>query len=319
MAKIASLAILLALAAACTQQPAGPGQLSVALTASRSPSGNASLSTAPEVDAVLVKIVKVRAHAASAGWVEVSDAPVEVDLLNLPAASVDLGLSNLPAGKVTQIRLLVDEIGNRVVTGGVEVPLVVPSGVESGIKIHGPWDVSSCDETVVALEFDGKKSVWYHPTGQGSPWILRPVIHTQKAELIPGTCEGEGGACVPAECASGICDVDGNCAPGGAGTPCSDGEVCLSGTCTEGACAPGGPGEPCRMPEDCASASCGEDGTCDVGEAGGAGAPCELDSDCLSNACVGGACGPGGQSTMCEMNTDCQEGFACLVGVCEGV
>jgi hypothetical protein len=319
MAKIA-LVIVIALAAACAQrtEPTGPGRLSVALTASRSQSGNASLSTAPDVDAVLVKVVKVRAHGAAVGWVEVSDVPVEVDLLNLPAESVALGLSNLPAGKVTQLRLLVDEVGNRVATGGVEVPLVVPSGMESGIKIHGPWNVSSCEETVVALEFDGAKSVWYHPTGQGSPWILRPVIHAKKAEVIPGTCEGEGGepACVPAECSSGLCDVDDNCAPGGVGTPCGDGEECLSGTCTDEACAAGGPGEPCRIPDDCESGSCGEEGTCGAGEAGGAGAPCAGDGDCLSNACVLGTCGPGGQSAECETEFDCQEGFLCDVGVC---
>jgi hypothetical protein len=319
MGKIACLAVLAALAAACTQRdPTGPGQLSVALAASRWPSSSAALSTAPAVDAVLVKVVKVRAHSASAGWVELSDAAVEVDLKNLPAESVKLGLSSLPAGKVTQIRLLVDEVGNRVVTGGVEVPLVVPSGVESGIKIHGPWNVSSCEETVVTLEFDGEKSLWYHPTGQGSPWILRPVIHAKRTGGVPGTCEGGEPACVPAQCASGLCDADDNCAPGGAGAPCSDGEACLSGTCVDLACAPGGPGEPCRIAGDCASGICREDGTCDAGEAGGAGAVCEGASDCLSNACVGGFCGPGGQSTACETALDCQEGFACTAGVCTG-
>src|SRR5512134_292864 len=149
MGKIA-LAILVALVAACSQRTeTGPGQLSVALAAPRSSTGNASLSTAPAVNGVIVTVVKVRAHAASAGWVEVSDVPVEVDLLNLPAATVDLGLASLPPGKVTQIRLLVGETGNRVVTGDGEFPLVVPSGMESGIKIHGPWNVSSCDETAL--------------------------------------------------------------------------------------------------------------------------------------------------------------------------
>lgn len=317
MIRTTALALAAALAlAGCSERAdrTGPGRLSIALEEAPASSSNASLAGAPRVDAVLVQVLKVRAHA-EAGWVEVSDRAVEVNLLDLPAATVALGLADLPAGKVTQIRLLVAETGNRVLTATGELPLVVPSGVQSGIKIHGPWHVTQCDETAVTLEFDGKKSLWYHPTGQGSPWILRPVIHAKKSRPVPGEC-GEEPACNPQACPSGLCDPGGACAPGGTGVPCDSGEECLSGTCVSGGCQIGGPGEPCRVHDDCESGVCDGE-VCDPGGAGGGGAACTVDGDCLSNACVNRFCEGGGQGSGCESTADCMEGFSCTSTGCQ--
>jgi len=304
---LSTLAAVLGLAGACTGQKTGPGQLRVSMIDAPNPA----------VEQIWVNVTAVRAHQVQSGWVTISTTPVRVDLLTLKDHALELGLASLPAGTVTQIRLVVSSDGNTVKTGGVEVPLFVPSGAQSGIKIKGPWVIDACTETAVLLDFDGAKSIWYHPTGQGDLWILRPVIRTVKAEQAPGTCEPPGGTCVPAQCASGVCDtVNDRCAPGGGGTTCTRPEECLSGACTGGTCEPGGPGEPCRVGADCANGSCGDDGTCAPDGGGGAGTTCAIDDDCLSNTCDEGICAAGLQGAACLAQADCATGFACTAGAC---
>jgi hypothetical protein len=322
------VAVLLTLVAVgCSQStsPTGSGALSVALSqvpGNGAASTNVSLSQSPDpVTSVVVSVTKVRAHVESLGWIVLSDVPVQVDLLALPAAGVDLGLARLPSGKkVTQIRLLVAATGNYVVAGGVQVALTVPSGIETGIKIPGPWEISPCNETALALEFDGKKSVWYHPTGGVSPWILRPVIHVKRVRYAQTSCEeGSTPACVPTSCPSGLCDATGTCAPGGEGAGCVTGDDCLSGDCLEAHCQPGGAGLPCRAPADCASGVCGEDGSCGEGGAVGAGTGCTSALQCLSGVCTEGACAQGAQGTPCNVLADCQTdlGLGCVKYVCQ--
>jgi uncharacterized protein DUF4382 len=280
------LAAALGVALACSKS--GQGRLAVQLTDAPAP-----------VDEIWVNVTSVRAHHTTGGWTTVSSTPVTVDLLKLQNYALPLGIVTLPPGKVTQIRLVVAPTGNHVVVGGVEQPLVVPSGTESGIKILGPWGIDSCEETTVTLDFDGQKSIWYHPTGQGDSWILRPVIRTKRADQTPGSCEGGGGQ-----------------EPGGAGSSCTGGAQCLSGLCTEGACEAGGPDTPCGAGTDCVSGQCTEGGTCAPGNAGPPGTPCTAGSQCLSNACVQGTCAAGMQGTPCTTGTDCQTGLTCQQGFC---
>ena len=303
----------------------------------------------PVADEIWVNVVAVRAHDTARGWFTVLDTPVPAfDLLKLKDHALELGLTSLPPGTITQVRLIVAPDGNYVMSGGAQFPLVVPSGAESGIKIHGPWTIDACTQTTITLDFDGNKSVWTHPTGQGVEWILRPVIHTKKVEQTDTTCEEGGGTapppagtCDPAapscpqgqrcvsgtclgdlgspcqqatQCATGACDVSGKCAPGGAGAPCDTAvpQDCLSGVCGSGVCEPGGPGVPCRLDKDCAGASCQlPDGTCGAGAAGGEGTPCTTNDQCLSNSCLELFCAPGVQGNVCKSNADCQAGYAC--------
>jgi hypothetical protein len=280
------LTAALGMALACSKS--GQGQLAVQLTDAPAP-----------VDEIWVNVTSVRAHDTTSGWTTISSTPVSVDLLKLQNYALPLGIANLPPGKVTQIRLVVAPSGNHVVVGGVEQPLVVPSGTESGIKILGPWGIDSCEQTTVTLDFDGNKSIWYHPTGQGDSWILRPVIRTKRADQTPGSC-GEGGGQGPA----------------GAGAPCTSGPECLSGICSTGVCQPGGPDTPCHTGADCTSGQCGSGGTCASGNAAPAGTPCAAGPQCLSNSCIEGTCAPGMQGTPCTANTDCQTGLTCQQGFC---
>lgn len=308
-----ALALAVATVLACRSE-SGVGQLRVALV--DGPAAQVSDQKADQATAVWVNVIKVRAHEVGAGWFDVSEAPVRVDLLTLQDQAAALGLVDLPAGTITQIRLVVAEEGNTVTAAGVEYPLVVPSGIQSGIKIKGPWRIGECTETTVTLDFDARRSVFAHPTGQGEEWILRPVIHTKKAEQAPGTCEPGGETCDPAACASGLCDVSGECAPGGAGDGCAAPEECLSGVCTEGSCGEGGLTDPCREPTDCASGTCNPDGTCG-GSGAGAGSTCADATECASGACTEGSCEPSQQGQACASDADCVQGLSCVSGACE--
>ncbi|MGC3997182.1 MAG: DUF4382 domain-containing protein [Anaeromyxobacter sp.] len=297
-----------ALALACnSSEKSGPGKLSVLLTDAPNPS----------VSEIWVNVTQVRAHHAGEGWITVSETPVRVDLLQLQAAVEPLGLVSLPPGTITQLRLVVAEEGNTVTVDGVEgVPLKVPSGYQSGIKINGPWTIADCTQTAITLDFDGNRSIWYHPTGQGDEWILRPVIKVKAVDTTGTDCGGEGGSCEPTSCASGLCDAGGTCAPGGPGTTCVEGSECLSADCVEGTCTSSDPGEPCRADTDCAAGACGTDGTCTSSGPGPAGDPCGANEECLSNMCVEGSCAPGGEGTTCSGDLDCETGMFCVEGAC---
>lgn len=320
---VAALA-LLTLTAACDaakgKATAGQGRLAVSLVDA----------PVPEVSQVLVNVTRVTAHSETAGWVTLTPpgmseaTPLEIDLLTLqaPAAPLALGLADLPPGRVTQIRLQVTETGNAVVLAGgtARVPLVVPSGPKTGIKIHGPWQVVACTQTSIVLDFDAKKSIWFHPARQGSIWILRPVIHVRRATTEPVGCST--GCSDEDPCPAGqACRDDGTCSSEGPApfhAPCTSGAQCLSGLCDEtDHCAEGGAHAPCGAPDDCVSGGCDE-GTCTVPpDAFPGGASCFVGPDCISNACVNGACALGGQGAACRVPGDCAAGFQCTSLTCD--
>jgi hypothetical protein len=269
------------------------------------------------VKEIWVTIDRVTAHSQSQGWVTVMNGSMTVDLLKLQSYAQPLGFARLPPGKVTQIRLYTAAAGPQsvVLPDGTQLPLKTPSGTQSGIKIHGPWDIGACQNTMVTLDFDGHKSIWVHPTGHEELWILRPVIRVKRTEMAPAPCT-DVDAGTSGEPDGGLDEGPGD-GDDGAGGGCASGTDCLSGACAGGQCQPGGPGAPCRKGADCASTVCQDDGTCDPGSAGPSGGVCETDAQCLSNGCEGGLCQPGGQGTHCAAPSDCAEGFSCSSGACE--
>lgn len=303
-----ALAGSLALLFACSSSPSGPGQLEVKLVDAPN----------PLVDQIVVNVSTVTAHSNSGGWVTVGPvvSPTAVNLLDLQSSFMSLGLVTLPAGKITQIRLIIEPTGNYVVpTGSTEhQPLVVPSGIQTGIKIIGPWDVPACTRLSVTLDFDGKSSIEYHQAD--GTWILRPVIRPKRADSTAISCDTQPPPSVcstEVPCPEGqMCDA-GTCTtvtPLPTGSACTDASQCLTASCNDGTCAPGGPGAPCQSYTDCASASCVE-GACSAGAALGAGATCSVNGDCLSAMCEG-TCQPGLQGAPCLSPSDC------LSAVCTG-
>lgn len=283
-----------------------------------------------QVREINVTIRRVTAHSSATGWVEVfRGGPVTVDLLTLKTRVMDLGFRNLPAGKITQIRLYLEEGGpqNVVLPSGDVAPLKVPSGVQSGIKIHGPFELAACNTTTVQLDFDGHRSIWYHPTGNGGDWVLRPVIRTKKVTGQPTQCDasvdagdlpssppgGSGGSGGPGTPVDDVVE--------GPGSPCNLGSQCLSGVCQAGVCAVGAQGTPCNVGVDCASGLCSADGSCSAPVTPTptlpSGAPCLTGSQCTSGVCTQNVCDPGLQGQPCQATADCSEGFVCNAASCE--
>lgn len=304
----------------------------------------------PQVREINVTIARVTAHSTTDGWVEIfNQGPVTVDLLTLKTRVMDLGFRNLPAGKITQIRLYLVEGGtqNVVLPGGEVVPLKVPSGVQSGIKIKGPFELSSCDVTTVTLDFDGHKSIWYHPTGNGGDWILRPVIRTKRVRSASTPCDGpivgsgggngstgggsgSTGGGTGTGTGGGFIEIGGGNGSGGGsgsglplqpGLDCSLNSQCLSGMCAAGVCAFGAQGTPCGIGHDCVSGTCGADGSCTAPVStqplGPTGTVCTSGSQCVSGVCAGGSCSAGLQGQPCQATGDCDMGFVCAAGACE--
>ena len=293
--------------------PAGSGQLLVNLVDAPN----------PQVDQIVVGITQVTAHSTSAGWVVIQSfaTPLQLDLLKLKEASAQLGLANLPTGQITQVRLYLAQDGNYVVPQGKtsHEALKVPSGYQSGIKIHGPWEITQCNRTTVTLDFDGEHSIEYHQTGTDL-WILRPVIRVKKAETAPIGCGensggtdggtngpggracGEGSPCLEGEvCSSSICR-------GGTGGSCSADSGCASGLCdaNQSRCAPGGPRTACNVSEDCLSGTCSNTGNCAQSPPAGA---CRINADCTNGVCQEGSCAD------CASNGDCA-GLDCGESAC---
>jgi uncharacterized protein DUF4382/carboxypeptidase family protein len=83
-----------------------------------------------------------------------------------------IGEASLPAGTYTQIRLKLGA-GSNVVVDGTTLPLKVPSGMQSGLKLIGTFNVPPGGTTDVGLDFDASRSL--HETGSGQ-WMLKPVV-----------------------------------------------------------------------------------------------------------------------------------------------
>lgn len=309
---VLAAASALALLFACTSS-SGPSQLEVRLVDAPN----------PIVDQIVVNVSTVTAHSTSGGWITIGPvvSPTQVNLLDLQASFMSLGLVTLPAGKITQIRMMIEPTGNYVVPHGssAQEPLIVPSGLETGIKILGPWDVPACTRLSVTLDFDGKSSIEYHQAD--GTWILRPVIRPKHADSTAISCETETEP--PPECSTEVpcpagqmCDT-GTCTPVTSlptNSACTDGSQCLTLTCNDGVCAPGGGGAPCHSFTDCVSRQCLEGSCAAPPSALPVNATCSLNSDCLSGMCEG-TCQPGLQGASCSGGGDCLSG-SCSGGVC---
>ncbi|HEY9535204.1 MAG TPA: DUF4382 domain-containing protein [Mucilaginibacter sp.] len=84
-----------------------------------------------------------------------------------------LAAQDIPAGTIEQIRLVLNDSGNRVVVGGVSHDLTTPSGQTSGVKLNVHDSLTAGVSYTIRLDFDAAQSVVL--TGNGK-YILKPVI-----------------------------------------------------------------------------------------------------------------------------------------------
>ena len=183
--------VLLALTG-CPKNPSGvsTGTLSVKMT------------DAPAAyQAVNLVIREVAVHLAGAesdstsGWEVIKADSAVYDLLTLRnGVFASIGTSKVPAGHYTQIRLKLGH-GSTVVSGGVTYPLTVPSGLQSGYKLVGSFDVPSNGLVDLALDFDATRSIIV--TGSGT-YLLKPTVRVMAfstAGAIRGSVAPAGTAC----------------------------------------------------------------------------------------------------------------------------
>lgn len=84
-----------------------------------------------------------------------------------------LAAKDIPAGTIQQIRLVLNDTGNRVVVGGTSYDLTTPSGQTSGVKLNVHDNLIAGIAYTLKLDFDAAQSIVL--TGNGK-YILKPVI-----------------------------------------------------------------------------------------------------------------------------------------------
>ena len=174
---------LFALATGCAvddAQPTGSGSDSKD-SLPRAPHVDVLLTDAPgDFEAVWVDIASVAIESAEAGWQTLTDAPQKFDLLALQNdVTAALGGATLEPGTYGQLRLLVASAS--VVVGGVESPLTIASGAQTGIKIPLDQTLEADTTYSITLDYDAAKSV--KTTGQG--YLMTPVIHVKDFVATP--------------------------------------------------------------------------------------------------------------------------------------
>jgi len=130
-----------------------------------------------DFDDVVLDVQAVRVHHADAdtteGWEDVNSDPMLVHLLDLTnGVTALLGEADLPEGMYDRIRLVLGE-DNVVIVDGVEHELMVPSGQQSGFKIHHEFAIASGEPYEAIIDIDAARSV--HRTGNDR-YMLRPVM-----------------------------------------------------------------------------------------------------------------------------------------------
>jgi Domain of unknown function (DUF4382) len=186
LAPLSLLAILLVFAAfGCSKSSTSPGFGTVKLRLTDAPG---------DFQEVNLAVAEVSAHFEGAGgesdstggWQVLRAEPLNVDLLTLRnGVFTTLAVTQVPAGHYTQIRLKLAS-GSNVVVDGVTHPLTVPSGMQSGYKLVGGFDVPAGGLLDLTLDFDAARSVVL--TGSGT-YILKPtvrVIQTAASGSITG-------------------------------------------------------------------------------------------------------------------------------------
>jgi hypothetical protein len=135
-----------------------------------------SLTDAPtdaeNVEGVWITISEIQYHS-NDSWITVAGfEPQAFNLLDLTGGvTAPLADFTLPAGKVTQIRFILDAptegavrrptqaAGFRSATGQLDAPLFIPSGGQTGVKLTGEFDVPINGSVNIVADFDARKSV----------------------------------------------------------------------------------------------------------------------------------------------------------------
>ncbi|WP_411273158.1 DUF4382 domain-containing protein [Daejeonella sp.] len=158
---------------ACNKNESGSDMTSVSVKLTDGPGA---------YDAVFLSIKEVKILS-SAGE---SSLPVDTKPFNILRFRMGkdtlIASRDLPAGRLQEVRLVLNDTGNSVVINGMSYPLTTPSGQTSGVKLKVNENLESGVAYTMLLDFDVAKSIVQ--TGNGK-YILKPVIR-----VIPNAVSG---------------------------------------------------------------------------------------------------------------------------------
>jgi hypothetical protein len=164
---------------ACENDTSHPAHLKVRLT------------DAPiDFDAVLVDITGVNilysledtmmADTLVSEWIELNTFTGMYNLLELQdGVDTMLVTDDIPSGVLKEIRLVLSE-DNYVVVEGDTMPLTIPSGQSSGLKVKVNQIIEPGADVDMLLDFDAEASV--HVTGNGK-YMMRPVVRLEYVDI----------------------------------------------------------------------------------------------------------------------------------------
>jgi hypothetical protein len=230
-----------------------------------------------DITSAVVTVKEIDAHVDGKGWVPVLTTSVTIDLLKLDnQAFTSLGVTHLPIGHISELKLLLDEIGDYVVRkDGTKKPLEVPDNGE--VKVVGKLDLDACAAGIVILDFDPQLKTEVEP-GR-TEYELKPVAKIKTEELGSGCNPGGDGGTAKPDLASGShpdLAGSGSCT----GVVCGAGEICMNGACVADPCT----GVVCGTGEKCVNGACVPSNSC-MGVVCGAGETC-VNGTCVPNAPV---------------------------------
>jgi hypothetical protein len=143
------------------------------------------------LDSVIIFVKEVEVHKSgndsTSGWFVINNSPRYFNLLDLRnGASKVLGDTALSEGKYTQIRLLLGE-GSYVKDNGIKSNLIVPSGMQTGIKLNHEFTIEANKLYELMLDFNVDKSITFSNNGS---YMMKPVIRVQPI-VTSGTISGQ--------------------------------------------------------------------------------------------------------------------------------
>jgi hypothetical protein len=151
--------------------------------------------------------------------------PRAIDLLQYQNGETAILIQDLPMEpeRYQWLRLILDTERNvrdsYIVVDGQECELNVPSGAETGLKMHRPIDVPVAGSLALTVDFDLHKSI-HSPPGQASDacatgYVMRPtlrLVNDAAVGAIDGTVSFESGA-VPLDCMPNVYLYEGTVTP----------------------------------------------------------------------------------------------------------
>ncbi len=110
--------------------------------------------------------------ASESGWITVFSGKTRVDLFDAASTEARIAAMDVPAGKLTQVRLVLD--GAELVEGTTTTAVACPSCSQWGLKIitEGKVEVTAGGTLHLALDFDQTKSLSQDESG----YRMDPVI-----------------------------------------------------------------------------------------------------------------------------------------------